>query len=130
MVELLRVHTSDWNLLDLRKSIKSLKSNKATDPHGMISELFKENYAGADLEKALLLLFNGIKATMIIPEFIQHQNITTIYKNKGSRLEMKNERGIFVLTTLKKILDKLIYSEKQEDIVCPIVTSVPVSINK
>ena len=29
---------------------------------------------------------------------------------------MKNERGIFILTTLKKILDKLIYQEKQDDI--------------
>jgi hypothetical protein len=44
------------------------------------------------------------------------QNISTIFKNKGSRLEMNNERGIFILSALKKILDKLIYFDKFEEI--------------
>ena len=114
--ELMRRKTSDWTFNDLRTAIKSLKSNKATDPSNMISELFKPSCMGEDLEKALLLLFNGMKSNMVVPDFIQHQNITSIYKKKGSRLEMKNERGIFILTTLKKILDKLIYQEKQDDI--------------
>ena len=114
--ELRRIKTSEWTFNELRTAIKSLKSNKATDPNNMISELFKPSCMGEDLEKALLLLFNGMKSNMVIPDFIQHQNITSIYKKKGSRLEMKNERGIFILTTLKKILDKLIYQEKQDDI--------------
>ena len=29
---------------------------------------------------------------------------------------MNNERGIFILTTLKKVLDKLIYIDKYDDI--------------
>ena len=43
-------------------------------------------------------------------------NITSIFKNKGSRLEMKNERGIFILNVLKKIIDKLIYVDNYEGI--------------
>ena len=31
-------------------------------------------------------------------------------------MDMNNERGIFILTTLKKILDKLIYFDNFEDI--------------
>ena len=44
------------------------------------------------------------------------QNITTIFKNKGSRQDMENDRGIFILSALKKILDKLIYIDKFENI--------------
>jgi hypothetical protein len=40
----------------------------------------------------------------------------TIYKSKGSKLDMDSDRGIFNLTTLKRILDKLIYFDKYSDI--------------
>ena len=43
-------------------------------------------------------------------------NITTIFKNKGSRMDMKNDSGIFILTVLKKMLDKFIYFDNYEQI--------------
>ena len=43
-------------------------------------------------------------------------NITSIYKNKGSRLSLENDRGIFIRTTLRKILDKLINADNIEHI--------------
>ena len=43
-------------------------------------------------------------------------NVTSIWKKKGSRMDMSNERGIFVLTTVRKILDKLTYLDKYPDI--------------
>ena len=114
--ELERKKTPDWKLEDLRNAIKSLKNNKAADPDGFINEIFKEGCIGDDLELALLSLFNGIKNTQILPKFMIKLNITTIFKNKGSRHDMKNERGIFILSSLRKILDKLIYLEKHDDI--------------
>ena len=42
-------------------------------------------------------------------------NITTIFK-KGSRMDMKSDRGIFILTVMKKILDKLIYKDNYKEI--------------
>jgi hypothetical protein len=39
-------------------------------------------------------------------------NISSIFKNKGSRLDLNNDRGIFILAVLRKILDKLNYQEK------------------
>ena len=90
---------------NLDKVLKSLKNNKTQDPSGMINELFKQGCIGDDLKIALLGLFNGIKAHQFIPTFMSLSNITSIFKNKGSRLEMKNERGIFILN----VLDKLIY---------------------
>ena len=43
-------------------------------------------------------------------------NITTLYKQKGSRLSLNSERGIFILTSLKRILDKQIYVDKYSSI--------------
>ena len=37
-------------------------------------------------------------------------NITSIHKNKGSRLSLENDRGIFIQTVLKEVLDKLFYA--------------------
>ena len=51
-----------------------------------------------------------------MPTFMQLSNITTLYKNKGSRFDMDNDRGIFILTVFRKIFDKLIYNDKYEDI--------------
>ena len=61
-------------------------------------------------------LFNGIKDNQVIPHVMTLANICTIFKNKGSRLELENDRGIFILTVWKKILDKLIYVDKYKDI--------------
>ena len=116
MKELSNIKTPPWSKAELRKAIKSLKKNKTSDPDGFINELFMDGCAGDDLENALLLLFNGIKNNCEIPEFMIKQNITTIYKNKGSRQDMENDRGIFILSSLKKILDKLIYLDKFKNI--------------
>ena len=86
------------------------------DPHGMINQIFKPGIIGYDLKLGLLNLFNKIKDNQYVPEFMNLQNITSIYKSKGSRLDMNNERGIFILTTMKKILDKLIYFDIFEDV--------------
>ena len=77
----------------------------------MQNELFKDGCIGSDLELALLTMFNGIKDHQDIPPFFNLSNITSLYKNKGSREDLDNDRGIFVLTIFKKILDKLIYCD-------------------
>ena len=101
---------------DLEFVLKGLKNNKCIDPVGMINEIFKNGCIGQDLKEALLLLFNGIKDTQVIPPIMTLANITTIFKNKGSRLDLENDRGIFILTVMKKILDRLIYVKKYDDI--------------
>ena len=78
-----------------------MKNNKSRDPNGMMNELFKEGFIGQDLREALLQLFNSIKTSMFIPMFMTLANITTIFK-KGSRIDMNSDRGIFILTAMKK----------------------------
>ena len=58
MIELTESKSPDWTPDELKAVLQSLKSNKSTDPNGMINELFKTNCLGSDLEKALLILFN------------------------------------------------------------------------
>ena len=82
----------------------------------MLNELFKPGVIGCDLKEAVLQLMNGIKREMVVPSMMQLSNITTLYKNKGSRFDIENERGIFILTVLRKIFDKLIYNDKYQDI--------------
>ena len=68
------------------------------------------------MKEALLCLFNGCKDNQRIPYFMSYSNITSLYKKKGSRLLLENDRGIFIQNVFKKILDKLIYSENVESI--------------
>ena len=101
-----------WTMKNLEDVLRSLKNNQARDPVGMVNELFKLENIGSKLKWAILDLMNCLKSNLFIPEKFQLSNITSIFKNKGSRLDLKNDRGIFILTTLRKILDKLTYNDK------------------
>ena len=105
-----------WSMDNLDDALKNLKNNKTLDPNGMINETFKKGYIGSDLKKALLTMYNDIKKEHTIPDFMTLQNITTIYKNKGSRMDMEMDRGIFILTVMKKILDRLLYKDYYQDV--------------
>ena len=111
-----KIRTKNWNMKQLEAVLKSLKNNISMDPNGMVNETFKDGYIGNDLKEALLILFNSIKTNQIIPTYMTLGNITTIFKSKGSRLDLNNDRGIFLLTVLKKVLDKLIYNDSYADI--------------
>ena len=43
-------------------------------------------------------------------------NITSLYKNKGSRKDYNNCRGIFRVTVLRSIVDKLLYNDEYQSI--------------
>ena len=86
--------TRPWNNVNLETVLKSLKNNKSIDPNGMVNELFKTGCIGSNLKEAILNLVNGIKAHQFVPTYMTLANITTIYKNKGSRKDLENDRGI------------------------------------
>ena len=108
--------TPDWTMNQLDKVLKSLKPNKARGPDGLINELFHPNIAGTDLKNSVLKLMNQIKTTQKVPKMLKSPNITSLYKNKGSKKDLNNDRGIFMLNVLRTILDKLIYFDSYDDI--------------
>ena len=105
-----------WTVKDLDRVLKKLKNNKTRDLHGLKIEIFKPGVIGKDLKLGIVDLFNGIKCEFYLPDFLQFANITTIYKKKGSRQDMDNDRGIFGVIAMWMILDGLIYEEKYPDV--------------
>ena len=108
--------TAPWTINQLDKALKSLKNNQSRDPLGMISELFKPGIIGDELKGSTLSLMNSCKLHFFMPTNMQLTNITTIFKQKGSRLELSSDRGIFTLTQFRKILDKLTYHDEYPEL--------------
>ena len=93
------------------KVLKSLKTKKTMDPVGLINELFKPPVAGRDVINSLLILSNKVRDEIEIPEFLELTDISSIYKNKGSKNDLNNDRGIFNVVTVRSIIDKLINTD-------------------
>ena len=87
--------SENWTNEHLVKVLRNLKNNKSCDPEGYINEIFKPDIIGSNLREGLLMLANEVKVEMKFPALMQNTNITTIYKKKGSRMNLENDRGIF-----------------------------------
>ena len=105
------IKSENWKLSDLVKVTKNLKTNKAADPKGLINEIFKPGVAGKDLQQSLLMLCNKVKTECTIPTFMEYTNITSIFKNKGSKTDLNNDRGVFTVMTVRSVIDNLIYND-------------------
>ena len=103
--------TKPWTMASLMSAIKLLKKNKARDPHGWANELFQDGVAGQQLKLSILHILNQMKDKNEIPEFIRKADVCTIYKGKGSKNDLLNDRGVFVVTILRSILMRLIYMD-------------------
>ena len=106
--------SNPWDMKDLEVVLKSLKRNKCRDPHGLVNEIFSTNVAGTHLKTSLLMLFNDIKKNQQIPKFMKIANISAIYKGKGPMNDLKNERGIFLVSIYRSILMKLLYNDNRK----------------
>ena len=63
------------------------------------------------MKQSILLLMNKIKMEYEEPEFMKMANITSFWKGKGSKRDIENERGIFILNILRMIKDRLIHND-------------------
>jgi hypothetical protein len=108
--------TTPWSLEQLETALKTLKLEKARDPHGWLNDIFKEGVAGKNLKLSLLEMMNSMKFHNYIPDFVELADVATIYKGKGEKCNLENDRGIFIVTILRSILMKLIYLDEYEGI--------------
>ena len=69
----------------------------------------KPGIAEEKLELASLALRNSVEIEILVPLLMHLADISSIYKRKGSKKCLENDRGIFVLGVLRKILEKLLY---------------------
>jgi hypothetical protein len=100
----------------LMKVLKSLKKGKARDLLNLVNEIFRPEVAGSDLLLAHLKLVNAVREQQEYPTKLKYADITSIYKGKGSKSDLENQRGIFSLVTIRSIIDKLIYIDEYETV--------------
>ena len=106
--------SEQWNQKQLLKVLSSLKSGKSRDPHGLINEIFKPGVCGNDLQISLLIMMNKIKETLFIPKYLEYATIVSIYKGRGDKMCLENDRGIFIVNIFRSILMKLSYQDKYQ----------------
>ena len=100
-----------WSLANLESVLKGLKKEKARDPSNWCNELFMSDVAGMSLKLSLLHILNRMKDENCFPDFARLADVTTIYKGKGAKCDLENDRGIFVVSVIRSILMKLIYKD-------------------
>ena len=110
------IKSEDWSEYELLQVLKRLKKNKSSDSHNLNYELFRPEIIGHDLFSSLRMLCNNVKAQLIIPDFLTFTDITSIYKLKGPKCELDSDRGIFGVSKVRSIIDKLIYHDTYETI--------------
>ena len=108
--------SSNWQIEDITKAARSLKNKKARDASGFVFELFKEGCAGDDLMNSLMIMMNSIKNECLIPDFVRLTSITSIFKQKGSVLDLNMYRGIFNVSKVRSLIDKLMLNDHYDDI--------------
>ena len=105
--------THGWKACDLKKVLNGMKNNRCRDPQGLVNEIFKTTVAGVDMQKALLLLVNKTKETHEIPNMMKISNISMIPKpGKLNSRDIKNQRGIFLISIFRTIILKLILKDE------------------
>ena len=107
--------TIPFKMEELEVVLKSQKTGKARDPEGMSKTIFKHNIIGTNLKQSMLMMFNKLKEESKIPHFMRNVMIKTIPK-KGSKIILKNERGIFLVNSVRSILMRLLFNIKRHTI--------------
>ena len=55
-----------------------------------------------------------MKTQLLIPEFITFTDITSIYKLKGEKCDLDNDRGIFGVSKVQSIIENLTFQDSYE----------------
>ena len=91
------------------KNISSSSSPGISDIHPKILKLIPDT-----LIPVYNNLFNYCLTTNTIPDEWKSAVVTPLYKNKGSRTDMKNYRGISILTPISKVFERLLSNQITE----------------
>ena len=114
-LEVSRMRKSEpWTIGNLQKVLTCLKDGKSRDSHGLINEIFKPGVGGKDFQISFLSMSNKIRDQLFIPNFMGFAYIVSIYKGKGSKMELENDPGIFIVNLFRSMLMKMVYNDKYD----------------
>ena len=91
---------------ELKKALKNLKNNKSTGPDDILNEQIKISFP--KMKDIYLKLFNIILETGTFPEEWAMGMIVPIFKNKGSKKDPNNYRGITLLSCMSKYFNSVL----------------------
>lgn len=92
-------------MYELISAIKSLEDNKSCGPDRIPGEILK--HGGYHLKCHLHSFIKNLWADEKLPKSWKDATIIPIYKNKGSKSDCNNSRGIFLLSVAGKVLAKI-----------------------
>ena len=96
------------SLKDVKDAISSLQNGKSPGEDALLAEIFK--HGGCKLQEQLHLLILLIWKTETTPKQFRNAEIVTIFKNKGTKADCSNYRGVSLLSVAGKILTKILHS--------------------
>jgi hypothetical protein len=99
---------------ELKDAINSINRRKSADYYNITIDHFL--YSEDQIISILLLLINNIFRAGEIPDSLKIGLLSPIYKNKGSKHDATNYRGITVLPVLSKIFESIIKVRIQPNI--------------
>ena len=91
---------------ELKNALKNLKNNKSTGPDEICNEQIKTSFP--KMKHIYLKLFNIILETGCFPEMWAEGMIVPIFKNKGSKNDPNNYRGITLLSCMSKFFNSVL----------------------
>ena len=92
---------------EVEDTIRFSKNSKAPGPDKIINEMLKEGIEY--IAPILTLLFNQmLEKDKLIPETWRLGDIISIFKGKGEKLDMKNQRGLSMTSSFLKCLEKIV----------------------
>ncbi|CAG2205733.1 unnamed protein product [Mytilus edulis] len=92
---------------DVLKYLRQSNPHKSCGPDGISNHILK--YCAHSLYKPLTKLFNFSLHSGVYPSLWKVSNVCPVYKNKGDKNIMSNYRPIALLSSVSKILEKVIY---------------------
>ena len=90
---------------EMEKVRRHLKKGKSPGRDGIPPEIFIEGRE--QFQEPVLDLLNQIKQENTVPQQWTQVQVSTMYKNKGKKKQLLNQRGIFLKQVLSKIYGKL-----------------------
>ena len=89
---------------EITRAIRQLTCGKAGDGDNWTNEMIRNG--GEEMSNSIRKMYNKISKERELPKQWEKMKIRSIFKNKGSRKEMKNRRGIFLTNIIGKLFEK------------------------
>ena len=86
-----------------------LKMNKTNDLSGWKNELTK--HAGKHLDSSISKILNEAVKHVTTHKEWEYMKIRSIYRGKGNKEEMNNQRGIFITNILSEFFERIIHTK-------------------